>query len=474
MPNDIVLVPGRFAVIHPGHVRLFRYAASLCQEVVVALDATGIDVEEIAWRVGALEGIPYVNKVVRTSDRLGQVIEEFKPKFVLRGLEFRDKEFPESEILKRFGGKLVFSSGNYLFNAEDLIPLTSVQPEKFWKLANDYVLRNSLSEKKVNDWITNFSGKKVLVVGDSIVDEIIMCHPLGMSQEEPSIVVSPIEEKRFVGGAAIVASHTAGLGAETSFVSVSGNDSAGEWVAKALGSAGVETRMFCDDLRKTTLKRRYRTGRQTLFRLTELTTETINQDFQERVYKSIANEIVNLDAIIFSDFSYGMFDDQFTKSLISLAKRNSVFTSADSQSSSQIGNLSKFRGVDLVTPTEREARQELRDERSGVVQIAEGIQKKPDCKIVLLKLGSDGVLLHGIDSMGGVLRTDRIPALNSSPIDVSGAGDSLLASSTLALISGADIYGTALIGSIAAAMQVSRVGNTPIQIEELRREVIAT
>jgi len=81
MPNDIVLVPGRFAVIHPGHVRLFRYAASLCQEVVVALDATGIDVEEIAWRVGALEGIPYVNKVVRTSDRLGQVIEEFKPKF---------------------------------------------------------------------------------------------------------------------------------------------------------------------------------------------------------------------------------------------------------------------------------------------------------------------------------------------------------------------------------------------------------
>lgn len=472
MTNNVVLVPGRFAVIHPGHVRLFRYAASLSKQVVVALDTTGIDAGEVAWRVGALAGISYVSKVVKTSNNLGEIIAELKPKFVLRGLEFKDKEFPEAGILKQVGGKLVFSSGNYLFSTEDLIPLSAVKNDKYWEVATDYAIRNNLTKNRIDTLLSNFSKKKVIVIGDSIVDEIIMCHPLGMSQEEPSIVVTSIEEKRFVGGAAIVASHAANLGAETLYVSVKGDDSAGMWISDALQLSGVKTQIYCDDLRKTTLKRRYRSGRQTLFRLTELTADSINRDVQERILNYIKSEISSVDAIIFSDFSYGMLDNDFAKALVSLAKANSVFTSADSQSSSQIGSLAKFQGVDLVTPTEKEARQELRDERSGIVQIAEGIQKKLNCKVVLLKLGADGVLLHGIDSFGDVLRTDRIQALNGSPVDVSGAGDSLLASSTLAMLSGADIYGTALIGSIAAAIQVSRVGNNPIQIDELKREVM--
>jgi bifunctional ADP-heptose synthase (sugar kinase/adenylyltransferase) len=186
----------------------------------------------------------------------------------------------------------------------------------------------------------------------------------------------------------------------------------------------------------------------------------------------VEQEISNLHAIIFSDFSYGFFDQDLTKSIIQLARKHSVFTSADSQTSSQIGDLTKFVGVDLVTPTEKEARHELRDERSGLVQIAEGVQKKLECKNVLLKLGSDGVLLHGINANGKVLRTDRVDALNGSPVDVSGAGDSLLAGATLAMISGASIYGAALIGSIAAAVQVSRVGNTPITIDEIQQGII--
>lgn len=472
MANDIVLVPGRFAVIHPGHVRLFRYASTLSKEVIVALDVSGISEEEISWRIGAIQGIPYVSRVIKTEKSINEAIASIEPRFVLKGLEFRDSEFPEIETLKRVGGSLVFSSGNYLFSADDQILPAQNRAIGTKSSVTDFMNRNKLTNDGIMDCLKRFKTKRIMVIGDTIVDEIVMCHPLGMSQEEPSIVVTPIEERRFIGGAAIVASHTRCLGASTSYASVIGDDSVGRWVLNSLSELGVESNLIHDNFRKTTLKRRFRSGRQTLFRLTEITPETISRDHQEKIYRIVESEITSLDAIIFSDFSYGLFDDNFARSIVRLASSNSVFTAADSQTSSQIGDLSRFVGVDLVTPTEKEARQELKDEHSGLVQIAQGVQKKLKCKNVLLKLGSDGLLLHGTNSEGTILRTDRVDALNSAALDVSGAGDSLLASATLGMVSGTDIYGAALIGSVAAAIQVSRIGNTPINLDEIAREVI--
>jgi sugar/nucleoside kinase (ribokinase family) len=95
-----------------------------------------------------------------------------------------------------------------------------------------------------------------------------------------------------------------------------------------------------------------------------------------------------------------------------------------------------------------------------------------NCKSIILKLGADGILLHGKETFGEILKTDKVEALNSSPVDVSGAGDSLLASATLSLIVDNNLYKAGLIGSIAAAIQVSRTGNVPISLDELRDEII--
>jgi cytidyltransferase-like protein len=84
MTEDLVLVPGRFAVIHPGHIRLFRHARSMANSVVVALDITGISNEEMRWRSGALKGIPYVNEVVYFEGSLKEIILNLKPKYLLR------------------------------------------------------------------------------------------------------------------------------------------------------------------------------------------------------------------------------------------------------------------------------------------------------------------------------------------------------------------------------------------------------
>ena len=86
---------------------------------------------------------------------------------------------------------------------------------------------------------------------------------------------------------------------------------------------------------------------------------------------------------------------------------------------------------------------------------------------MLLKLGGDGVIIPGADVNGEVLSTDQVPALNDSVVDASGAGDSLLAASTLSLASKATVYEATLLGSLVAAIQVGRIGNTPITIYAL-------
>ena len=160
--------------------------------------------------------------------------------------------------------------------------------------------------------------------------------------------------------------------------------------------------------------------------------------------------------------------DQIT----SIAKDRSVMIAADSQSSSQVGDVSRFKFVDLLTPTEREARISTRNREDGLVILAEQLRKQSSAHNILLKLGEEGLLIHANNGINQGWHTDRIGALNSAPKDVAGAGDSLLITSALTLASGGSIWEAACLGSLAAAVQVGRVGNTPIRASELLRELI--
>ena len=144
---------------------------------------------------------------------------------------------------------------------------------------------------------------------------------------------------------------------------------------------------------------------------------------------------------------------------------------ADSQSSSQTGDISRFKNMDLITPTEREARISSHNREDGLVVLAEQLRLLANAKNILLKLGEEGLLIHWSDFKNNSWLNDRISALNNSPKDVSGAGDSLLIVSAMTLACGGTIWEAACLGSIAAAIQVSRVGNTPLEKEELIREL---
>jgi len=310
----------------------------------------------------------------------------------------------------------------------------------------------------------------VLVIGDLIIDEYITCEALGMSQEDPTVVVTPLDTTRFIGGAGIVAQHASGLGAQVEFVSVSGSDEALEYAQNAFKKSGVNAHLIVDESRPTTIKQKFRSKGKSLLRVNHLHQDAINSSLQDKIIKIIDSVIEDVDLLVFSDFNYGCLPQLLVDKLIKLANAHNVMLAADSQSSSQIGDISRFRGVNLITPTEREARISSRNHEDGLVVLVQQLKKLSSTDNIFLKMGEEGMLIYSGDTNVNDL-TDSISALNTSPRDVAGAGDSLLISGALTMTAGGSIWEAALIGSLAAAIQIGRVGNMSLKSKELLKEL---
>lgn len=335
----------------------------------------------------------------------------------------------------------------------------------------DFMERHRIVLPRLQGLIKQFSSTKVCVVGDLIVDEYITCQPLGMSQEDPTIVVTPIDSTRFIGGAGIVAAHAAGMGAQVQFVSVTGADATREFAQSELAAVGVPVSLLIDESRPTTLKQRYRCQGKTLLRVSHLHQSAISTQLQTQLFEQIEGAIQGVDLLVFSDFNYGCLPQPVVNKVTAMAKARGVMLAADSQSSSQVGDISRFRGMDLLTPTEHEARLGVRNREDGLVVLTETLRRESSAENVLLKMGEEGLLIHAGGGASDDWVTDRVIALNAAPRDVAGAGDSLLIVSALTLASGGNIWEAACLGSLAAAVQVGRVGNTPLRTEELLREL---
>lgn len=458
------LVSGKFKVLHIGHLRLFETAANLADELIVAVDNSDLSSEELNWRINLLRNIESIHQVIEFSGNINELIEKIKPEFVVKGSEFSRSKNIEESALSKYGGKLVFSSGNYFYSESNSKP--NILEDIDHHL--DFLARRQIDKTELNSIVNQFSKLKVCVIGDLIIDEFIECRPIGMSQESPSIVVAPIKTNRFVGGAGILAKHCAALGAETTFVSLIGDDEYGKWASKDLEASSINLVLETEKSRNSTLKTRYMSSHQVLFRLNQFNNEYISESNEEVILRYIREKCVDFDLFIFSDFSYGVLTPLLVEEIIKHCKSNKIKIAADSQSSSQLGDISKFIGVDLLTPTEKEARIELKDEVSGLVVLAEKLRKKLNCTNLILKLGADGVLIHGVDAeKGGFLETDQIKALNGNPRNISGAGDSLLAGAALSLACNSNIYQSSYVGIMVAAIHVANSGNLPVRKTEL-------
>ena len=471
-----VLVSGAFNVLHPGHLRLLRFAKECGDQLIVAVNSDRIAMggayvpEDL--RLEVVQSNNWVDEAFLIDEPIAQVIARLQPNIVVKGKEHETKFNPELSVLEVYGGRLIFSSGETVFSSIDLLRSEFLQSKSgVIELPTDYMKRHSISIERLLSLINSFSRLKVCVIGDLLVDEYITCEALGMSQEEPTLVVTPLDTTRFLGGAGIVAAHAAGLGASALFISVAGNDMHSTFARDALEQAGVTSHLLIDDSRPTPHKQRYRSKGKSLLRVNHLHQRSISVALQAQLQKQFEVIVSGIDLLVFSDFNYGCLPQALVHSLIGAANSQKLLLAADSQSSSQMGDISRFRGMDLITPTEREARISTRNHEEGIVVMAEQLRKQALANNILIKLGEEGVLVHAGETDPHFGLDDRISALNSAPKDSSGAGDSMLISSAMTLASGGNIWEAACVGSLAAAIQVGRMGNIPLSAHEILREI---
>lgn len=309
--------------------------------------------------------------------------------------------------------------------------------------------------------INQFSNQKVLVVGDFMVDKYVWGNTWRISPEAPVQIVEGIEETYNPGGAANVAVNINGLGGKVYAVGVVGEDKEGKMLVSDLNSKGIEIQGIEKDTSKPTIvKMRIMGQEQQLLRVDYENKDYIKKSIEKKLLKWIEKVIKGIDIVVMSDYRKGTLTPNLIKEIIRLSKRYKKPITCDFRPSHQ----RYYRKVTLITPNLEEA-----IEMSGIEMAKYTDFHKIGKKLlgqfgsnILITKGKNGVSLFEISG-----RVTHIPAVVKEIYDVCGAGDTVLATTSLSLVSGASLKQAVFLGNLAGGIVVGKRGTSLITKEEL-------
>jgi D-beta-D-heptose 7-phosphate kinase/D-beta-D-heptose 1-phosphate adenosyltransferase len=311
--------------------------------------------------------------------------------------------------------------------------------------------------------IARFRGRRVLVVGDLMLDQYIRGNVSRISPEAPVPVVRVTGETYIPGGAGNVVSNLAALGAVVSVVGVVGEDEAGRRLLEQFRGRGVDVEGVCVDVeRQTTQKCRVVAERQQALRFDRETTGPLSHATESRLLASLADEISRAEAVILSDYGKGVIGPRLLARAIPAARRRAVPITVDPKPE----HFRRYKGVTCVTPNTSEAwacmRLQPQPGTQAVDALGRDILKTLNSRSVLITRGPDGMSLfeaHG--------KVTHIPTVAREVFDVSGAGDTVISTFTLALAAGAPLTRAAVLANQAAGIVVGKLGTATTDPEEL-------
>ncbi|MDP8233383.1 MAG: D-glycero-beta-D-manno-heptose-7-phosphate kinase [Candidatus Saelkia tenebricola] len=327
----------------------------------------------------------------------------------------------------------------------------------------DWMVRNREGIKNILDC---FNNKKILLLGDLILDQFIWGEVSRISPEAPVPVVWARQESYMPGGACNVAHNLAVLGASVSLVGIVGNDSNGETLLTELKKIGVDTEGIVQDTgRPTTHKIRVIAHSQQVVRIDRENVELISQSVTNKIIKVIESKIKEADAVIIEDYGKGLITSSLVKKVVELGSRYKKIISVDPKKE----HFKYYKGVTTITPNKQEAEEatgiKIKDDDS-LIKAGKKLLKTMDAKSVLITLGDKGMYLFekGKSAL-------HIPTMARQVYDVSGAGDTVIASFTLAVSSGASLPQAAYVANQASGIVVGKIGTATVSKKELLKEI---
>lgn len=313
-----------------------------------------------------------------------------------------------------------------------------------------------IGAEQLREWASKWQGKKVLVIGDLMLDEYIIGLAERISPEAPVPVVLCERKSYGAGGAANTALNLLSLGVQVAVCGVVGDDWAGERLRKILNDSGVDiTGVLIDPNRPTTLKTRIVAQTQQVARV-DIESRTLLNGTMETSLRGIAKELGReCDAVVVSDYAKGVVTQGLLSGLKEL-KGKTLLTAGPKPI-----NISHFVGFDYLSLNRSEAIAST----SGISSVEEAgkfLSRQLEVEGLVITLGGDGCVLF---SKGEQLA--NLPALRVQVYDVAGAGDTFLSALTLGLIAGCRFEDAAKIATVAAAAVVRKVGVATTSIDEM-------
>ena len=473
--KESTLAYGHFSTIHPGHIRYLKHAKSIGEKLIIALIGK-INNKQLEYsqkeRSEALKLLSLGDLIVLlNADELSIAIQKINPKLLVLGNEYKlSDEVGVKDAIKiqrSLRKKVIFHSGDIQYASTDLLLSSGEQISKTRK--GEFInacKRNNLTKEKLLSSINEWKTSKIIVIGDTIVDQYAACEAIGMSAEAPIVVVKELETKNFIGGAAIVASHIKALGANCHFISVVGKDDMADTVKNELTNRNITHKLIKDKSRPTTFKKRYLVENQKLFRVSRLEEHNLDKNIEDKIINEIEKAALNADGIVISDFVYGVITERILKKIVELSHSNNLLIFGDVQCSSQVGSIAKLKEFSLLCPNEREARITLQDKDSGLEELSKKLIKLTSVKNLIMKLGSKGFITYE-GTNENKQKSQAFPALCVNPIDVSGAGDALLSVMSVGMSSRQSVMISSALASCVSCLAVENLGNKPIRKEDL-------
>lgn len=324
------------------------------------------------------------------------------------------------------------------------------------------------NKDEIKKVINNLAQPKILVVGDFAIDEMVYGQATRISREAPVLILKHTQTKHLLGAASNAAGNISSISAGNAIgVGVYGDDYHGPILLNALQQDGVIiSKMVQEEKRATTTKTRVsgnsiQSVTQQIVRVDRESREPLKKETEDKIIEHIKTQIPLCDGVILSDYGIGVVSDKIIQITIQEAKKHNKVVAVDAQE-----NLGRFQGATVLTPNQPDASKavgfEIRNEET-LLQAGKKLLEMTNAQMILLTRGSEGMSLF--ERNGNI---SHIPAFNQKAVfDVTGAGDTVVASFTLGICAKGTPFESAIIGNLAASIVVKQFGCASTTIEEL-------
>ncbi len=332
--------------------------------------------------------------------------------------------------------------------------------------AGQYKMIKEITQERARTIADAFAGKRIIVLGDLMLDEFIWGRVRRISPEAPVPVVEVDRQTLALGGAGNVVSNLVALGGAATPIGVLGDDPDAARLRGAFGELGVSTvRLVVDASRPTTVKTRIIAHNQQVVRADRESRARIDAAIEQCVAESFLHAIEAADAVVVSDYGKGLLTPGLLSQVLWAARERGLIVCLDPKMHSFV----HYQPVTVITPNNQEASDASGipiEDKESLTEAGRKLLDSIDTQALLITRGEEGMSLFTANGPGGAEVT-HIPTVAREVYDVTGAGDTVVATLALALSSGASLEEAAVLANHAAGVVVGKVGTASLTRDEL-------